>query len=62
MWIIIIIIMLSQNQKIPEQHTGEARNHRTAESSHTGHSTHTAESANVEVKIFNMGHSSTRAG
>ena len=28
-------------QKIPEQHTGRARNQETTENSHTGHSTHT---------------------
>ena len=30
-------------QKIPEQHTGKARNQGTTENSHTGHCSHTAE-------------------
>jgi hypothetical protein len=36
-------------QKIPEQRTGKARNEVTTESSHIGHCTHTAESADVKV-------------
>jgi hypothetical protein len=37
-------------QKISEQHTGKAHNHRTAENSHIGHCTHTSESTNVKVQ------------
>jgi hypothetical protein len=46
-------------KKIPEQHTGKARNQRTTENSHTGHCTHTAENADVKVQysIFNIGNS-----
>jgi hypothetical protein len=36
-------------QKILEQRTGKARYQGTAENSYIGHSTHTAESANVKV-------------
>jgi hypothetical protein len=35
-------------QKIPEQHTGKARNQGTTENGHTGHCTHTAESTGVK--------------
>jgi len=42
-------------QTIPEQHSGKARNQRTTESSHIGHCTHTAESANVKVQnVFHV--------
>jgi hypothetical protein len=41
-------------QKILEQRTGKARYQGTAENSCTGHSTHTARSANVEAQ--NIGH------
>jgi hypothetical protein len=44
--------------KIPEQHTRKARYQGTTENSHIGHSTHTAESANVE-EIFSMGNNIT---
>jgi hypothetical protein len=37
-------------QKILEQRTEKARYQGTAENSHIGHSTHTAESANVEAQ------------
>jgi hypothetical protein len=37
-------------QKIPEQHTGKARNQVTTENSHTGHSTHTSESTNIKAQ------------
>ena len=37
-------------QKIPEQHTGKARNQGTTQNSHIGHSTHTAESTDVKVR------------
>jgi hypothetical protein len=37
-------------QKIPEQHTGEARNQGTTENSHIGHCTHTAGRNNVKVQ------------
>jgi hypothetical protein len=37
-------------QKILEQRTGKARYQGTTENSHIGHSTHTAESANVEAQ------------
>jgi hypothetical protein len=36
-------------QKIPDQHTGKARNQGTTNNSDTGHCTHTAGSANVKV-------------
>jgi hypothetical protein len=36
--------------KIPEQHTGKARNQGTTENSHIGHCTHTSESADVKVQ------------
>jgi hypothetical protein len=41
-------------QKILEQRTGKARYQGTAENSCIGHSTHTAESANVEAQEFNV--------
>jgi hypothetical protein len=37
-------------QKILEQHTRKAQNQGTRENSYVGHSTHTAESANVEAQ------------
>jgi hypothetical protein len=37
-------------QKILEKRTGKARYQGTTENSHIGHSTHTAESANVEAQ------------
>jgi hypothetical protein len=37
-------------QKILEQRTGKARYQGTTENSHIGHSTHTAESANLEAQ------------
>jgi hypothetical protein len=37
-------------QKIPEQRTGKAQNHETAENSHTGHCTHVSESTDVKVQ------------
>jgi hypothetical protein len=37
-------------QKILEQHTRKARYQETTENSYIGHSTHTAESANVEAQ------------
>ena len=37
-------------QKIREQHTGETWSEGTAENSHIGHCTHTAESADVKVQ------------
>jgi hypothetical protein len=37
-------------QKIPEPHTGKARNQETAENSHIGHCTHTSESTDVKVQ------------
>jgi hypothetical protein len=40
--------------KTPVQHTGKARNQVTAENNHIGHCTHTAESADVKYKLFNM--------
>jgi uncharacterized protein YpmB len=48
--IIIIIITIKLLHKILEQRTGKARYQGTTESSCTGHSTHTAESANVEAQ------------
>jgi len=45
--------------KTPVQHTGKARNQVTAINSHTGHSTHTAGSADVKKKSFNMGNNIT---
>jgi hypothetical protein len=42
--------LLKITQKIPEQHTGEARHQGTTENSHIGHCTHTAESTNVEAQ------------
>jgi len=41
---------LKITQTIPEQHSGKARNQGTTENRHTGHCTHTAVSANVEVQ------------
>jgi hypothetical protein len=37
-------------QKIPDPHTGTARNQGTTQNSHIGHRTRTAESANVKVQ------------
>jgi hypothetical protein len=37
-------------QKIPEQHTGKARNQRSTENSHIRHCTNTAESTNAKVQ------------
>ena len=37
--------------KIPEQHTGKARNQGSTENSHIGHSTDTVASTNVKVQI-----------
>jgi hypothetical protein len=37
-------------QKIPEQHSGKARNQGATENSHIGHCTHTAESTDVKVQ------------
>jgi hypothetical protein len=42
-------------QKIPEQHTGKARNQGTTENSHIGHCTHTSESTNVKVQNIQHG-------
>jgi hypothetical protein len=42
-------------QKIPEQHSGKARNQGTAENSHMGHCTHTAESTNIKVQNIHHG-------
>jgi heme exporter protein D len=60
MMMIIIIILISNNgsnwnhfkilQKILEQHNRKARYQGTTENSYTGHSTYTAESANVEAQ------------
>ena len=36
-------------QKIPEQHTGKARNQGPTENSHIGHCTHTLESTVVKL-------------
>jgi hypothetical protein len=36
-------------QTLPEEHIRQARNQGTIKSSHIGHCTHTAESANVQV-------------
>jgi hypothetical protein len=41
---------LKSIKKIPEHHTGEARNQVTANNGYNGHCTHTAESADVEVQ------------
>ena len=46
-------------QKIPEKPTGKARNQGTAESSHTGHPTHTSETTNVKVQKSFMGNNIT---
>jgi hypothetical protein len=43
---------LKITQKIPEQHTGKARNQGTKENSHTGHSTHMSESNDVKVQTI----------
>jgi hypothetical protein len=58
--VLIIVIITNNNrgnwnhlksiQKTLEHHTGEARNQGTANNSHNGHCTHTAESADVEVQ------------
>jgi hypothetical protein len=45
---------LKITQTIPEQHNGKARNQETTESSHIGHCTHTAGSADVKVETFNV--------
>jgi hypothetical protein len=37
-------------KKIPEQHTGKARNQGTTENSHIGHCTHTSGSTNAKVQ------------
>jgi enoyl reductase-like protein len=37
-------------QKIPEQHTGKARNQGTTQNSHIGRCTYTAESTNAKVQ------------
>jgi hypothetical protein len=42
-------------RKIPEQHTGKARNQGTTENSHTGHCAHTAGSADVKVQDIQHG-------
>jgi hypothetical protein len=47
--IIIIIINVEIIQKIPEQHTGKARNQGTTENSHTGHDKRASECTNVKV-------------
>jgi hypothetical protein len=39
-------------QKMFEQRTGKAQYQGTTENSYTGHSTHTAESANVEAQKY----------
>jgi len=46
-------------QKIPDQQTGRIRNQGTAEYSHIGHCTHTAEGADVKVQTFNKGNNFT---
>ena len=38
---------LNTIQKVPEQHTGKARNQKTTENIHTGHGTRTSENTNV---------------
>jgi hypothetical protein len=58
--IIIIIVVINNNrsnwnhfrilQKTLEQHTRKARSQGTTAKSYSGHSTHTAESANVEAR------------
>jgi len=47
---LISIKHLKITQKIPEQHTGKARNKGTTENNHREHCTHTAEGANVKVQ------------
>jgi hypothetical protein len=42
-------------QIIPEHHTGKAQNQGTADNSHIGHCTHTAESSNVKVQNIQHG-------
>ena len=44
-------------QKIPELHNRKARNKGTTKNSHSGHCTHTAESANVKVQNIFFGRS-----
>jgi hypothetical protein len=40
---------------LPEQHSGKALDQRTTENSHTGHCTHTSESADVNVRNIQHG-------
>jgi hypothetical protein len=58
---VIVIVIISNNnrgnwnhlksvQKIPEHHTGEARNQGTANNCHYGYCTYTAESVDVDVQ------------
>jgi hypothetical protein len=47
---VIVIIIIIIIHKIPEQHTGKARNQVTTENSHTEHCTHTSESTDVKVQ------------
>ena len=45
-------LKIIHTRTIPEQHIGKARNEGTTENSHTGHCTHTAESANVKAYLM----------
>ena len=47
--------VLRATQTKAEQHTGKGQNQGTTENSHIGHSTHTAESANVKVQNIQHG-------
>ena len=38
-------------QTTPEHHTGKARHQGATENSHMGHSTHTADSTEVRIKV-----------
>jgi MOSC domain-containing protein YiiM len=49
-------------QTEPAQHSGKSRNQRTAESSHIGHCTHTAGSANAKVQNHTMRNNITLYG
>ena len=42
-------------QKIPEQHTANARNQGNTEKKHIGHCTHSSESTDIKNKRFNTG-------
>ena len=48
--VIPVITGATGTQTKPEQHIGKARNQGTANNSHIGHCTQTAESANVKVQ------------